>query len=33
VLVEPDSAAALREATDVDDVLARLNPPAEEVHT
>lgn len=28
VLVEPDSAAALREATDVDDVLARLNPRA-----
>jgi PTS system mannitol-specific IIA component/phosphocarrier protein FPr len=26
VLVEPDSAAALRGATDVDDVLARLNP-------
>jgi mannitol/fructose-specific phosphotransferase system IIA component len=26
VLVEPDSAAALRAATDVDDVLARLNP-------
>lgn len=26
VLVEPDGAAALREATDVDDVLARLNP-------
>ena len=26
VLVEPDSAQALREATDVDDVLARLNP-------
>jgi PTS system mannitol-specific IIA component/phosphocarrier protein FPr len=35
VLVEPDSAAALREATDVDDVLARLNPratAAEETH-
>ena len=26
ILVEGDSAAALREATDVDDVLARLNP-------
>ena len=26
VLVEPESAAALRGATDVDDVLARLNP-------
>ena len=26
VLVEPDSAAALRGATDIDDVLARLNP-------
>jgi PTS system mannitol-specific IIA component/phosphocarrier protein FPr len=26
ILVEPDSATALREATDVDDVLARLNP-------
>ena len=26
VLVEPDSAAALRNATDVDDVLARLSP-------
>jgi mannitol/fructose-specific phosphotransferase system IIA component len=26
VLVEPDAAAALRDATDVDDVLARLNP-------
>lgn len=28
ILVEGDSAAALREATDVDDVLARLNPTA-----
>jgi PTS system mannitol-specific IIA component/phosphocarrier protein FPr len=28
VLVEPDSAAALRNATDVDDVLARLSPAA-----
>jgi mannitol/fructose-specific phosphotransferase system IIA component len=26
ILVEPDSATALREATDVDDVLARLTP-------
>jgi mannitol/fructose-specific phosphotransferase system IIA component len=26
ILVEGDSAAALREAVDVDDVLARLNP-------
>jgi mannitol/fructose-specific phosphotransferase system IIA component len=34
VLVDGDSAAALRSATDVDDVLARLNPrqPAEEGH-
>ncbi len=31
VLVDPDSAAALRGATDVDDVLARLNPGAREI--
>jgi mannitol/fructose-specific phosphotransferase system IIA component len=36
VLVEPDSAAALRTATDVDDVLTRLTPGgtgADEAHT
>jgi mannitol/fructose-specific phosphotransferase system IIA component len=37
ILVDGDSATALREATDVDDVLARLNPTAgpapEGVHT